>query len=398
MYADLKPENWPWHPADHDLVMAILSGVERTNDGSQLPTIPADYLIDDPEIENIADLDPRRRRIPAQRADRRNKREKLVIQGPPGTGKSQTITNIVANALAAGKRVLFLAEKLAALEVVKRRLDQAGLGDFCLELHSDKASSKTVIDSLRSRWELGWGQSPRSYPTAKDATWVQSRDLINRYIAALHKDDTDGATPFNLIWKAVRGKTLHPDVINLFSKVVIPPKILSDPPLLTVLLGQVEIYAQVAERFARNFGHPANSPWASVQLGEVQPNERPRLVETLIQPRDVAVCLDRYFERYDDLGARTIVDIDYLIAFDNQIGNPPDDRLLGEIANLDLDELERELNWRRDIVRIESELKSLPDLCFEKIRNACSSNIGFEKSRWSGILRPHCPRSIRVGS
>jgi hypothetical protein len=59
----------------------------------------------------------------------------------------------------------------------------------------------------------------------------------------------------------------------------------------------------------------------------------------------------------DQSGARTIVDIDYLIAFDKQIGNPPDDRLLVEIANLDLDELERGLILRRDIIRIESELK-----------------------------------------
>jgi DNA replication protein DnaC len=58
-------------------------------------------------------------------------REKnLVIQGPPGTGKSQTIANMIANAVYAGKRVLFLSEKQAALKVVKRRLDRAGLGDF----------------------------------------------------------------------------------------------------------------------------------------------------------------------------------------------------------------------------------------------------------------------------
>src|SRR5690606_9080393 len=62
----------------------------------------------------------------------------LVIEGPPGTGKSQTITNLIAAALAQGKRVLFVAEKMAALEVVKKRLDRAGLGEFCLELHSHK--------------------------------------------------------------------------------------------------------------------------------------------------------------------------------------------------------------------------------------------------------------------
>ena len=86
------------------------------------------------------------------------KGKNLVVQGPPGTGKSQTITNIIANALAAGKRVLFLAEKQAALEVVKRRLDWAGLGDFCLELHSDKSSPKSVISSIQARYGAGIGR------------------------------------------------------------------------------------------------------------------------------------------------------------------------------------------------------------------------------------------------
>ena len=58
----------------------------------------------------------------------------FVLHGPPGTGKSQTITNMIANALDAGKRVLFVAEKQAALSVVKKRLTEIGLGDFCMEL------------------------------------------------------------------------------------------------------------------------------------------------------------------------------------------------------------------------------------------------------------------------
>jgi hypothetical protein len=366
MYADLKPENWPGHPADHELVQAILSGVERADDGTLLPTIPADYPIDDPEIEKVApilihDADASQHSALIDVMKQKN----LVIQGPPGTGKSQTITNIVANALAAGKRVLFLAEKLAALEVVKRRLDQAGLGDFCLELHSDKASSKTVIDSLRARRELGWGQSPRRHPTVTDATWVQSRDLINRYIMALHEGDVEGATPFNLIWKAVRGKTQHPEVINLLSKLVIEPEILSNPLRLAELQGQVEIYSHVAESFARSFGHPAHSPWASVPLREVRPNECPRLIETLIQLHDVTADLVSYFERYNDLGARTLADIDDLIAIDDQLGNPPSDRLIAEIANLDLDELERGFNLRQNVFQIDAELRLLPDLSFE---------------------------------
>lgn len=78
----------------------------------------------------------------------------LAIKGPPGTGKSQTITNIIAAALAMGLKVLFVAEKMAALEVVKKRLDEAGLGEFCLELHSTKVNKKDVLESLCKRLEL----------------------------------------------------------------------------------------------------------------------------------------------------------------------------------------------------------------------------------------------------
>src|SRR5215813_3341928 len=72
----------------------------------------------------------------------------VVIEGPPGTGKSQTITNLIAQALAANKSVLFVAEKMAALEVVHNRLVQAGLGEACLELHSTKANKRTVMKEL----------------------------------------------------------------------------------------------------------------------------------------------------------------------------------------------------------------------------------------------------------
>ena len=72
----------------------------------------------------------------------------LVIQGPPGTGKSQTICNIIADAVGRGKRVLFVAEKMAALEVVKHRLDNIGLGQVCLELHSHKTNKREILADL----------------------------------------------------------------------------------------------------------------------------------------------------------------------------------------------------------------------------------------------------------
>ncbi|MEJ0058026.1 MAG: AAA domain-containing protein [Bacteroidota bacterium] len=78
-----------------------------------------------------------------------------MIQGPPGTGKSQTIANIIADAIGQGKKVLFVAEKMAALEVVKRRLDSVSIGEACLELHSHKANKKELHKELRRILELG---------------------------------------------------------------------------------------------------------------------------------------------------------------------------------------------------------------------------------------------------
>ena len=79
----------------------------------------------------------------------------FVLQGPPGTGKSQTITNIIAESLAAGKTVLFVSEKEAALNVVKHRLDQTHILDFCLPMHSHKANKKEIISELYRTAELG---------------------------------------------------------------------------------------------------------------------------------------------------------------------------------------------------------------------------------------------------
>ncbi|BDB71017.1 hypothetical protein Cthiooxydans_34290 [Comamonas thiooxydans] len=81
--------------------------------------------------------------------------ENLVIQGPPGTGKSQTITNVIAAAIADGKKVLFISEKMAALEVVNRRLKSVGLGPACLELHSHHANKRKVLEELKATRDLG---------------------------------------------------------------------------------------------------------------------------------------------------------------------------------------------------------------------------------------------------
>jgi very-short-patch-repair endonuclease len=90
----------------------------------------------------------------------------FILQGPPGTGKSQTITNLIAMAAGAGKTVLFVAEKRAALEVVERRLEKVGLGAFVLEAHSDKGTRGEVVkqlgEPLTYAWEKPSGEWERS--------------------------------------------------------------------------------------------------------------------------------------------------------------------------------------------------------------------------------------------
>ena len=92
-----------------------------------------------------------------------DKGKDFVLIGPPGTGKSQTISNMIADQLAKGRSVLFVSEKIAALEVVYRRLQAVGLGKFCLELHSNKTRKLDVLNQFREAWEAALPESGKSW-------------------------------------------------------------------------------------------------------------------------------------------------------------------------------------------------------------------------------------------
>ena len=112
--------------------------------------------------------------------------ESFVLQGPPGTGKSQTITNVIAECLLSGKKVLFVSEKLAALNVVYDKLKKAGLEEFCLELHSHKANKKQVIEELCHTLRLQKSgvsnQAEKEIKAKKDA-----QEKLDEYVLELHK-------------------------------------------------------------------------------------------------------------------------------------------------------------------------------------------------------------------
>ncbi|WOX05960.1 DUF4011 domain-containing protein [Microbulbifer pacificus] len=131
----------------------------------------------------------------------------FVIIGPPGTGKSQTISNLIAHMLGTGKRVLFVSEKTAALEVVHRRLKDIGLGQFCLELHSNKAKKADVLEQLRSSWD-SFSQSGVQNWQVEAERLKTLRDRLNQVVNALHKPRRNGLTAHYAIGVKVRDEAL----------------------------------------------------------------------------------------------------------------------------------------------------------------------------------------------
>lgn len=135
----------------------------------------------------------------------------LVLEGPPGTGKSQTITNLIAECLVAGKSVLFVSEKRAALEVVYNRLQQSGLGDFCLELHSRKANKRALAAELGRVLEMHL--LPDHDEDAQLDRLEGVRSQLNEYVRELHSPfGALGYTPYRAlgIVSALRGEAEVP--------------------------------------------------------------------------------------------------------------------------------------------------------------------------------------------
>lgn len=149
MYLDLDPSNWPEDRRieNHKILLELAGDNVVSSDSLAFEEIPADET---EKMGLILDADSSQRDAIMQVMKGKN----LIIEGPPGTGKSQTIANLIAVALSEGKSVLFVAEKLVALEVVKKRLDAVGLGHFVLELHSHKSNKSNFYASLKDRIEF----------------------------------------------------------------------------------------------------------------------------------------------------------------------------------------------------------------------------------------------------
>ncbi|MEX2517357.1 MAG: DUF4011 domain-containing protein [Gammaproteobacteria bacterium] len=185
MYLDLDPDRWPDDApiAEHLIVKQVLEGASDGGIGGGSP-IDIDKLpLDAPEAQTVESADSSQHQAIIDAAAGRN----MVIEGPPGTGKSQTITNIIGVCLAKGKSVLFVSEKLAALEVVRSRLEKAGLGDFCLELHSHKTQKRKFLDDLEKRVKRRRQGAQGSDSKDNRKAYKDIRTAIADYLKAIRK-------------------------------------------------------------------------------------------------------------------------------------------------------------------------------------------------------------------
>lgn len=169
------------------IIRSLIEGKVLVNDIPSQPASTFDSSINPCDIALPVDVDSSQMKAVVDSGNGRS----FILFGPPGTGKSQTITNMIANALYRGKRVLFVAEKRAALEVVQSRLAKVGLAPFCLELHSNKVNKQHVLQQLQDATKVRHIAHNDEYDVTSESIKVQ-REKLSAYVRALHTKSDKG--------------------------------------------------------------------------------------------------------------------------------------------------------------------------------------------------------------
>lgn len=271
MYRDLASEVWPEgkRPSNHSVLNAVLGDGFREEALTAPDDANIDTLITPNDVNQVVDADSTQMLAILDV----NVGHNLVIQGPPGTGKSQTITNIIAESVGLGKKVLFVSEKMAALDVVKRRLDMTGLGDAVLELHSHKTNKKAVLAELERTLHLG---RPVQRDVADDVQSLTSlRDRLNAYCQAANTPIlSTRVTPVAAIGRYV---ALGKDVAELPRLDFSAMRTWTDADYK-----RHRILVEELERCLKTIGVPDKSPFWGVQRTVLLPADE-RLLRNLLQ-------------------------------------------------------------------------------------------------------------------
>lgn len=222
----------------------------------------------------------------------------FVLIGPPGTGKSQTIVNMIAQFIALDKRVLFVSEKIAALDVVYRRLREVGLGEFCLEVHSNKASKTDVLSQLNAAWQ--------ARGTADAATWQLEADRLqtlrqslNAYVERLHYRYPNGLSIYDAIGMTCAGEDL-PRVDLSWPSPLMHNR--EDMLKLQELSDRLEVNAN-----AIGFNVLANHPLAAIGHGDWSPTWQMQVITAARDMLPVVQAARRAVERFIQVSSLPLV-------------------------------------------------------------------------------------------
>lgn len=307
MYRDLDPDNWPTDAGidSREMIGALL----RDGFPESSPLVGEHDAIDDVirplELHHVVDADSSQTVVIAEAAGGRS----LVVKGPPGTGKSQTITNIIAAAVARGKKVLFVAEKMAALDVVHRRLRQVGLGPLTLELHSNKVNKRTVLEELKRT------RDAQHKPARGDLSVIdklgETSGFLNAFARRLHEPlKPSGLTPQAILGLLARSQESTAPSGYLLAG--------ADQWTREALVARRAVIADVAER-SRALGPAPANVWRGVRRDAIDPVERQALGERVQGLATAQVEADRHARVATEvLGAevpRTVGDLNRSMAY-----------------------------------------------------------------------------------
>lgn len=314
MQHDLEQANWPagFLGENETMQNLLLNGFEPT---APLfgPDENLDGRLEPADIVQVVDADVSQTKV----IEEVRKGCNLVVQGPPGTGKSQTITNIIAAAAHDGKTVLFMAEKMAALSVVHKRLEKVGLGDLCLELHSRKANKKAVVQEL-GRTLNAAGDSTQ-LPPPPDKLRAQ-RDVLNQIAELLHTN-IEGCdfSPFDAMT----------EIIGFIGRGQPPPNLSCEGlgSLTNEQRRALDLTLRTLAGVLEKSGSRVTHPFAGTRAIDLQPPDIQRLdseLSTAISAIDTA--LSNNATMFSTLGlpsTRCLKDLDSDHRILDLLGNPP---------------------------------------------------------------------------
>ncbi len=301
----------------------------------------------------------------------------FILHGPPGTGKSQTITNMIANALYQGKRVLFVAEKMAALEVVQKRLKKIGLEPFCLEMHSNKMTKQHFLSQMQMALDAAHIKQPQDFESTAEKLYEHRQKMIAN-IEALHKKQPFGLSLYDCISRflAIKQDELSENL----------------PPLDMVNVETLQKWEADISSLNAVFqisGHPADSPLLGLEPYDARLETTSKVKEVLQKYSEIFTELKQAAERIStkvlpSVADDSISELEDLVKLINALQN-------SSVINANLMDLAADQDFKKDFADVVAAGRKRDLLRHQLLRQNANEVLGIQvnnlRQEWEEIQR-----------